>query len=209
MEIDTGAGVSIIPFSTWRSHFPDIPLQSSAIQLKTYRNEKLSVLGQNDVTVRYGDQVQKLIITVVDGDGPSLLGRDWLKQLRQNWTQISMVQNSSTQLEDLMKEYSENFRDELGTVRGFQASLHLKGSPQPKFFRPRPVPFVIRDAVGHELDCLVAEHNYWESHSCGVGCSDCCCTKEGWPTSNMRRLQGYNQSCLGNRSAPTTGIWVV
>ena len=66
------------------------------IQLKTYTNEKLSVLGQLDVTVRYGDQVQKLIITVVDGDGPSLLGRDWLKQLRLNWTQISTVQNSST-----------------------------------------------------------------------------------------------------------------
>ena len=57
----------------------------------------------------------ELIITVVDGNGPSLLGRDWLQQLRL-WTQISMVQNSSTQLEDFMKEYSEIFRDELGTV---------------------------------------------------------------------------------------------
>ena len=99
MEVDTGAGVSIIPFSTWRSHFPDLRLQSSAIQLKTYTDEKLSVLGQHDVTVRYGDQVQKLMITVADGDGPSLFGRDWLKQLHLNWTQISTVQNSSTQLE--------------------------------------------------------------------------------------------------------------
>ena len=109
MEVDTGADVSIIPFSTWRSHFPDIPLQSSAILLKTYTNEKLSVLGQHDVTVRYGDQVQKLIITVVDGDGPNLLGRDWLKQLRLNWTQISMVQNSSTQLEDFDDGIFRNF----------------------------------------------------------------------------------------------------
>ena len=70
MEVDTGAGGSIILFSTWRSHFPDLPLQSSVIQLKNYTNEKLSVLGQHDVTVRYGDQVQKLIITVVDGDIP-------------------------------------------------------------------------------------------------------------------------------------------
>ena len=58
---------------------------------------------QHDVTVRYRDQVQKLIITVVDGDSPSLLGRDWLKQLLLNWTQMSMVQNSSKELEDLMK----------------------------------------------------------------------------------------------------------
>ena len=83
MEVDTRAAVSIISFCTWRSHFPDLPLQSSAIQLKTYTNEKLSVFGQHDVTVRYGDQVQKLIFTV-DGDGPCLLGRDWLKKLRLN-----------------------------------------------------------------------------------------------------------------------------
>ena len=68
-----------------------------------------------------------------------------------------MVQNSSTQLEDLMEDYSDIFRDELGTVRGFQASLHLKGLPQPKFFRPRPLPFAIQDAIGHELDCLEAD----------------------------------------------------
>ena len=65
-----------------------------------------------------------------------------------------MVQNSSTQLEDLMKEHSKFFWDELATVRGFQASLYLKGSSQPKFFRPRPVPFAIRCAVGHEFDRL-------------------------------------------------------
>ena len=64
--------MSIIPFSTWRSNFPDIPLQSSAIQLKTYTNGKLSVLGQHDVTVRYGDQVQKLIITVVGETSQSI-----------------------------------------------------------------------------------------------------------------------------------------
>ena len=38
MEFDTGAGVSIIPFCPWRSNFPDLPSQSSAIQLKTYTN---------------------------------------------------------------------------------------------------------------------------------------------------------------------------
>ena len=42
------------------------------VQLKTYTNKKLSVLCQHDVTVRYGVQVQKLMITVVDGDGPSI-----------------------------------------------------------------------------------------------------------------------------------------
>ena len=134
------------------------------------------MFGQHDVTVTYGDQVQKLIITVVDGDGPSLLGRE----LGLNWTQFSKVQNSSAQLEDLMKEYSEIFQDELGTVRGFQASLHLD-SPQPKFFQPRPVPFAIRDAIGHELDCFEAHtiiekvtHAEWAAPIVAVSKKDGC-----------------------------------
>ena len=60
------------------SYFPSLP----EIQFKTYMKEKLFVLVQCDVTVKFGDQVKNLIITVVDGDGPSLLGRDWMKQLR-------------------------------------------------------------------------------------------------------------------------------
>ena len=74
MEVDTGAGVSIIPLLTWKAHFPDLPLQKPDVQLRTYTNEKLSVLGERNVTVTCGDQVKQLRVTVVDGDGPSLLG---------------------------------------------------------------------------------------------------------------------------------------
>ena len=70
MEVDTGAGVSIIPLPTWTTHFPNSPLQKSDIQLKTYTKQKLTVLGQRDVTVKYGEQMKKLTVTVVDGDGP-------------------------------------------------------------------------------------------------------------------------------------------
>ena len=49
MEVDTGAGVSIIPLLTWKAHFPDLPLQKSDVQLRTYTNEKLSVLGERNV----------------------------------------------------------------------------------------------------------------------------------------------------------------
>ena len=97
-----------------------LPLQRSVIQFKTYTNEKLSVLGQHNVTVRYGDQVQKLMFTVVDGDGPSLLGRDWLKKTMSKLDPNFHGSKSSTQLEDLMKEYSKKNRDKLGTIRGVQ-----------------------------------------------------------------------------------------
>lgn len=157
MEVDTGAEVSIIPLPTSTSHFPNLTLQNSEIQLKTSTQEKLTVLGQREVTVKYGDQEEQLTVTVVEGDGPSLLGRDWLKHLRLNWAQISHVQDSA-QVEDLLKEFDELFQDELGTVENFTAKLILKGDAQPKFFRPRPIPFALKEAVEQELDRLETDN---------------------------------------------------
>ena len=107
--------------------------------------------------MKYGDQEEQLTVTVVEGDGPSLLGRDWLKHLRLNWAQISHVQDSA-QVEDLLKEFDELFQDELGTVENFTAKLTLKGDAQPKFFRPRPIPFALKEAVEQELDRLETDN---------------------------------------------------
>ena len=59
----------------------------------------------------------------MEGNGPNLLGRDWLQHLRINWSEVSKVQ-SINKLNQLLEEYSDLFRDELGTVKNFKA--HLK-----------------------------------------------------------------------------------
>ena len=82
------------------------------------------------------------------GDGPSLLGQDWLKQLHLYWTQIFMVKTLS-RLEVMIQEYAELFPDKLGTVKYFKASLKFNDSPQPKFFWPWLVTFEIWDVIGH------------------------------------------------------------
>jgi len=90
---------------------------------------------------------------VVDGNGPTLFGRNWLERLKLDWQRIFKVQ-AHTEVENLCEEYAKIFKDELGTVSTYKASLHLKENARPKYFRPRPVPFAIRDAVGEELDRL-------------------------------------------------------
>lgn len=62
--------------------------------------------------------------------------------------------DTTNQLEELLKEFEEIFSNELGLVRNYKATLHLKEGATPKFFRPRTVPLAIRDAVGEELDRL-------------------------------------------------------
>ena len=36
----------------------------------------------------------------------------------------------------------------------YRASLHVQEEAKPHFFKPRPVPFATKDAVGKELDSL-------------------------------------------------------
>ena len=105
--------------------------------------------------MRYKGQVRQLRLIVVEGNGPTLLGRNWLKYLKLDWPQILHVAAAS-QLDKLLREYGEIFKDELGTLKTFKATRSVKPGAAPKFFRPRSVPFAIRDAVGKELDRLEA-----------------------------------------------------
>ena len=54
MELDTGASVSIISESTFKSIFKDsVNIKSTDISLRTYLGEQLLVVGVADVTVTY------------------------------------------------------------------------------------------------------------------------------------------------------------
>ena len=91
MEIDTGAAVSVISEQTRRKIFPNAVLSKSSVLLKTYTGELMPVLGEMNVEVKYGSQVSTLILTVIEGSGPSLFGRDWLGQLRLDWKTICIA----------------------------------------------------------------------------------------------------------------------
>ena len=60
----------------------------------------------------------------------------------------------SGSLHTLMQRYEQLFAEGLGTVEPYKVSLQVQPGAKPRFFKPRPVPFVIRDAVGNELDQL-------------------------------------------------------
>ena len=110
MELDTGAAVSIIYDE--KSLFPDLKLLPSTIILKTYTEESMEVVGQLNVRVKYGDQEAKLVLVVVRGNGPSLLGRNWLKYLRLDWPRIASVRAVHSQaLSTLMQQHQPLFTD--------------------------------------------------------------------------------------------------
>ena len=86
MEVDTGAAVSIISRRVQQKLFPDTVIRPSRVLLRTYTGELMATVGEMTVEVRYGDQVRSLVLIVVQGDGPSLFGRNWLGHITLNFT---------------------------------------------------------------------------------------------------------------------------
>ncbi len=93
---------------------------------------------------------------VVTGDGPSLLGRDWLRELQLDWGAIHQVVAHNC-LQAVLRENDEIFKDELGLVRGVQAKIYVDPQARPCFCKPRAVPYSLRKKVDSELEQLEEE----------------------------------------------------
>lgn len=136
---------------TFQQKFSSCNLEQTGVTLKTYGDQTLPVLGKIQVDVRYEGQSYSLPMVVVRGKGVSLFGRDWMKHIRLDWKAIKKVH---VDIESVLKRYQEVFESGLGTLKGVQAKLSLREDCSPKFFRPRTVPYALRDAVEGDLNRL-------------------------------------------------------
>ena len=117
----------------------------------------MPVLGKMAVSVRYnGCHPEVLELMVVEGNGPTLLGRDWLQRIGLSIGVVS-AQNLPDSIKQLSEKYSDIFENELGTVQSFKANIKIEKDAKPKFVKARPVPYSLREDVEKELDRLVAE----------------------------------------------------
>ena len=155
-ELDTGATVTIMSEDAFKSLFPHLHLKLTNLELKMYTGQSMDILGEASVQVGYRQQQpQDLTLVVVEGSGPTLLGRNWLKHFRLNWNSIKTVLlQQNVHLNALLEEYKDPFTDELGTIHPFKAKLAVDPTANPRYHRPRPVPFAMKAAVEEELDRL-------------------------------------------------------
>ena len=120
MEVDTGASFSVISEATRQRMFSNETLHPSDLVLKTYTDESMEVRGTLNMRVKYRDQKEKLVLVVVEGDGPSLLGRNWLKYIRLDWNNIFTVRTAKMKpLNTLLQRHQPLFSKELGEIRPF------------------------------------------------------------------------------------------
>lgn len=135
MELDTSADVTLISEKVWKEQLSAIPLRNTGVRLRTYTGEPLKLKGEVQVT-----------------DGPSLFGKNWLPELRLNWSEIKKV---TTELQGLLSMYSGLFQDGLGTVKDYKVKVKLavKLDAVPKFFKARSI-LSLKEAVEKDLERL-------------------------------------------------------
>ena len=89
---------------------------------------------------------------MVDGNGPNLLVRDWLSKVN-----LGEIFSLGT-LNEVLEKHSAVFTEQLGCLKGDEVQLNVNSEACPKFFKPRPVPFVLREKLEAELQRLVASN---------------------------------------------------
>lgn len=154
MELDTGASLSVIGKETYRLIFgkdrqPDPTLHQ-------YNGQDLPVVGAVDVHVYYEGQTATLPLVVVKGQGASLFGRNWLEQIRVNWSLINSIQQKPN-LNQLIDRHGSLFSDEIGSLKGTTAKIFVPPDARPRFFKPRRLPYSLKEKVERELDRLQGE----------------------------------------------------
>ena len=98
-------------------------------------------------------------LVIVKGSGPALLGRNWLEKIKLDWGKINLTTTSNGQqcVNDLLNKYPSVFDKNGGTMTGITVKLAVKDGSNPVFYKPRTVPYALREGVAAEIDRLVKE----------------------------------------------------
>ena len=164
MELDTGATRTIIPknifYKLWPVASERPVLQDAKINLQTYGGSNLKIHGEIEVMAKLentGLDIQSRLV-IVDNQGPCLLGRDLISSLQLNNFKLSEINKIKIDgKSEWVKKHPQLFASGLGCLKDQKFSIQVDPSVPPKYCKPRPVPYSLREGVEKALDKLVEE----------------------------------------------------
>ena len=169
MVLDTGASLSIISqmtFNRLKQHDATLTLHPSSTQLLTYTGEPIPVVGVTSMTAQYGEKVATLSAQVVAGEGPDLMGRDWLGRLNVNIGQVNLLEHDK--IKEVLDKHEAVFDGSIGCLKDVQVTLQVNETAKPKFLKPRTVPYLLREKVEKQLSTMEqqgiispVQHSQW------------------------------------------------
>ena len=85
-------------------------------------------------------------------------------------------------LQEVLNDHADVFKEELGTLQGVEVPVRVKSEAQPHFYRPRPVPYSMRQKVENELTRLQdgQPRCHHSSAVLRLGSTHCSCTEGRW-----------------------------
>ena len=118
---------------------------------------EIPVVGEAKAKVSCGNQKACLPVVVTAAEGPALMGRNRLSVVPLDWRQIKQISLKpcdKVEIWFLVYKYASLFDGSLGSINGVTAHLKLKENATSKFFKPRSVPFALKEKIAEELKRL-------------------------------------------------------
>lgn len=168
MEIDSGAGISVIPFEAYKKLQLKAKIENCTRIIKTYDLRPIVPVGQIFVNVACDKKVIKnvKIIIIKENRNICLMGRDLMRKLGftvrkiEDPIEIKKLDTSLQIQNDVKKVLDKNpelFDGQLGTLKGVKIHLDLKKDAKPVFRKPHAIPFAFKNQVESELKRLEKE----------------------------------------------------
>lgn len=176
MEVDGGAGISLISEKDYAKFFEKNKLIESDLKINYYGGEQRQPKGLlKNVEIEFRKIKTTGNLYVMGKSGEPLLGRDWLtklglwplgivqseEKLKNKVNTVNNVRNEK-QIEILRTKFlnknADLFTPGLGTFNKDTFKVQLKEGTKPVYLKPRSVPFALKEKITAELDRLVQEN---------------------------------------------------
>ncbi|KAK2724600.1 hypothetical protein QYM36_001181 [Artemia franciscana] len=76
---------------TYRNYLSSVKLKKCEWKLVAYGGHDIPIFGEANVKVTHKSQSKTLPLIVAAGNGPSLFGRNWLREIKLDWNMIKAV----------------------------------------------------------------------------------------------------------------------
>ena len=160
LMVDSASPVTFINSATWKD-LDQPKLTSTDRVLGAFEGQSITPLVYFQTLVKRENlPTQATVLPIyVSRRGVNIIGRDGQKQLNividpQQFGLVATVSLMENKLHDILSMQADLFKPGLGCCTIVRASLVLRETAQPKYCKPRKLPFAIKPVVGAELDRL-------------------------------------------------------
>ena len=160
MELDTGSTLSCVSDSVFDKLQLDCVVEPCNENLCVANGKFVKASRKAIVSVDFKGKIHVLSLHVVDGKFPSSFGRNWIRVIMgDDWLArlVNLAVNQVRSKKDFISSIkaSKLFDPGVGEVSDVSVSLDLKHDSRPKYCKPRPIPFAIKERVGKAIQKMV------------------------------------------------------